>query len=334
VNIVQFAKSAGLSTATVSRAFSEPQKVHPATRERILNLAEHLRYYPNPSGRALVKGRYDTLGLVWPLEVEGAAAPFVQQILAALTQHLIKDDLDLLICPIQRAQLSAVHHADRTLRRSRCDAWILLYPRHNDILIKPLQLSHKPVICLMGHLVELLEWKCVILDQRMWIEDALTRLRANRAKRVLFLGCRADEPDHEERLARFTELAPKYFGRNFKSLPIWPVDPSAVRAAIATEKFDAIIGVDDTAALVGIAACRQLKLSIPQDVQIIGIDVPPASTSHPPLTTYRQPLEEMTAHAVDLALGRSQKSQTFKPVFVSGGTLRCMRHAEHHLDIG
>lgn len=76
MNIVQFAKIAGFSTATISRAFHEPEKTRPETRERILDLADKLGYYPSASGRALVKGRYDAMGLVWPLEVEGAGVPF------------------------------------------------------------------------------------------------------------------------------------------------------------------------------------------------------------------------------------------------------------------
>ncbi len=101
------------------------------------------------------------------------------------------------------------------------------------------------------------------------------------------------------------------------------MEAKTARTLLASEQFDAIIGVDDTAALAGMAACNQLKLSIPGDVQILGIDnLPEGAASKPKLTTYRQPLEEMTAYAVDLALGRCHNSETFNPIFVPGGTLR------------
>ena len=70
MNIVEFAKLANLSTATISRAFHEPDKIRTATRERVLSLADQIGYYPSASARALVKGRHDVLGVVWPLEVE------------------------------------------------------------------------------------------------------------------------------------------------------------------------------------------------------------------------------------------------------------------------
>jgi LacI family transcriptional regulator len=323
MNIVEFAKIADLSTATVSRAFHEPEKIRPATRQRVLDLADQLGYYPNASGRALVKGRHDVLGLVWPLEVEGAGAPFAQRILAALTQQLVSNDLDLLICPVDRRQPVTMEHARRTILRSRCDAWILLYPRHDNVLIHSLRTSHKPVICLIGGLNEYPDWKGVTLDQTSWIEDALHRLRKGGSRRVLFLGCRRQEPDHEERLAAFTTLAPKYFGTNFLTHPTWPVNVDEVAALLATKNIDAVIGVDDAAALIALRACKQADIAVPGKVQIIGIDdSAEAARATPSLATYRQPLDEMAACAVDLAMGRRVRSRKFTATFVPGGSVR------------
>lgn len=323
MNIVEFAKLAGVSTATISRAFHEPEKIRPETRQRVLSLADEHGYYPSASGRALVKGRHDALGLVWPLEVEGAGALFAQRILGFLTQNLVRNDLDLLICPVDRRETATIEHARRTILRSRCDAWVLLYPRHNDILIRSLRASRKPVICLMGRVEECPDWKCVTLDQTSWIADALSRLHALGAKRVLFLGCRQEEPDHEERLAIFTKLAPDYFGRNYLTHPVWPLDDAAVAALICEQKVDAVIGVDDAAALTAVRACQRAGISIPENCQIVGIDdSPDAARATPALTTYRQPLDEMTACAVELALGQRTRSRKFEAQWIPGGSLK------------
>ncbi|MFA7344194.1 MAG: LacI family DNA-binding transcriptional regulator [Terrimicrobiaceae bacterium] len=53
MNIIEFAGRAKVSTASISRAFHEPEKLRPGTRDRILSLARELGYYPSPSGRAL-----------------------------------------------------------------------------------------------------------------------------------------------------------------------------------------------------------------------------------------------------------------------------------------
>ena len=328
MNIVEFSKIAGLSTATVSRAFHEPEKIRPETRQRVLALADEHGYYPNSSGRALVKGRHDVLGLVWPLEVEGAGAPFAQRVLAALTQQLVSADLDLLICPIDRRQPETMEHARRTVLRSRCDGWILLYPRHDEPLVHALRMSRKPVICFMGGLAACPDWKAITLDQHSWIKDALGRFKKSGANRVLFLGGRAGEPDHEERIAAFKALAPRYFGKNARLLPGWPPDPDEVGRLLREESIDAVIGVDDSAALIASEACRRAKLNIPARVQIVGIDDSlEAARATPPLASYRQPLDEMAACAVALAMGNRARLRKFDPAFVPGASVRAAEAA-------
>jgi len=322
MNIHEFSKRAGVSTATVSRAFHEPLKLRGETRDRILAVAQKLGYYPSPSGRALVRGCYDVLGVIWPLEVEGPDAEFAQRTLAALTRHLVANDLDLLVCPVDRKDPAALAHARRTLQRSRCDAWILLYPRLHDALAQSLVDSRKPVVCLMGANPEQPSWKCVRLNQTGWIEDALRRLKAAGCRNVLFLGSRDDEPDHEERRRAFTGLAPKYFGSRSTVLPGWPPDESDLERTITSKSIDAIIGVDDRAALAALSACRRLRLPVPRKVKVVGIDDLSVSTfSSPSLSTYRQPLDEMLGCAVESALGKRRRSRPFEAVFVPRGSL-------------
>ena len=218
---------------------------------------------------------------------------------------------------MDRRQRGSLDHAKQTFPRSRCDAWILLYPRHNDVLIPALRTSRKPVICLMGKLAECPGWKWVVMDQHSWMEDALRRLWRNGARRVLFLGCRRGEPDHEERLAAFNKLAPRFFKRGFLSHPVWPLDVTEVGSLLLAERVDAVIG-DDAAVLTALRAAKQLGIAVPGDIQIIGID--PIHEKGP--ATYRQPLSEMTACAVELALGRRLRSQKFEAVFVPGDSIR------------
>ncbi|MCF3651824.1 LacI family DNA-binding transcriptional regulator [Synoicihabitans lomoniglobus] len=315
MNIMEFAQLAGVSTATVSRAFHEPDKIRPETRSRILALAESVHYYPNPSGRALSKGRHDVLGLVWPLEVEGAETPFIQRVLAALSRQLISHDLDLLICPVDRSQPNSLEHAHRTLRRSRCDGWLLLYPRHDDPLIEALRTSGKPVTCLMGQVPACPAWKSVRLNQHVWIEDALRRLHARDARRVLFFGGRPGEPDNEDRRHAFLELVPR-FCPHHDTLPAWPATAEVVKPRLrGADAVDAIIGVDAAAAHAAVHACRELNLRVPADVAVLSIDVYPdqAGRELSP-ARFAQPLDAMMAYAIELTLGLKNRSRTFAPV--------------------
>ncbi len=60
------AARAGVSPATVSRVFTQPEAVAPETRQRVLAAAEELRYAPNPVARSLARRRTGNLGIVVP----------------------------------------------------------------------------------------------------------------------------------------------------------------------------------------------------------------------------------------------------------------------------
>jgi DNA-binding LacI/PurR family transcriptional regulator len=60
------------------------------------------------------------------------------------------------------------------------------------------------------------------------------------------------------------------------------------------------------------AGCRELGLSIPHDISVVGFDdIHLCQIVSPPLTTVRQPLEALMKSAVDLLIGRmEEKSRT------------------------
>lgn len=59
------ARLAGVSHQTVSRVLNEPDKVRPATRERVQEVMTQLGYSRNLAARALVSGQSALVGVVW-----------------------------------------------------------------------------------------------------------------------------------------------------------------------------------------------------------------------------------------------------------------------------
>ena len=66
MTIRDVAARAGVSRATVSRVFTQPESVTPETRRRVLDAADALRYTPHPVARSLARGRTGNLGMVVP----------------------------------------------------------------------------------------------------------------------------------------------------------------------------------------------------------------------------------------------------------------------------
>src|SRR5437016_14363716 len=66
VTLRDVAREAHVSTATVSRVINGHGNVSDATRERILGIAERLRYVPDSAARSLSTGLTHTIGVLLP----------------------------------------------------------------------------------------------------------------------------------------------------------------------------------------------------------------------------------------------------------------------------
>ena len=84
--IEDVAKLAGVSTATVSRVLSRPAMVRQSTSAHVLRAVEELNYLPDAAARALVSGRTFTVGCVIPTLDHAIFARFTQAMQTTLAQ--------------------------------------------------------------------------------------------------------------------------------------------------------------------------------------------------------------------------------------------------------
>ncbi len=78
------ARLAGVSTATVSRALNTPERVVPATREKVAAAVRELGYLPNFGARAMAARRTNTIGAVIPTMENAIFARGIQAFQEAL----------------------------------------------------------------------------------------------------------------------------------------------------------------------------------------------------------------------------------------------------------
>ena len=62
--IYDVSRLSGVSTATISRAFSNPELVRESTRQKVFEAAEVLHYYPNAIARAMARHRTDKIAFL------------------------------------------------------------------------------------------------------------------------------------------------------------------------------------------------------------------------------------------------------------------------------
>jgi transcriptional regulator with XRE-family HTH domain len=100
---VELAKLAGVSSATISRAFSADSSIKPKTRERILALADEHGFRPNAMARSLNNSQSRLVALV----VNTVANPAEGEGLDQLIHHLqARERMPLLLC--------CANHEDRS----------------------------------------------------------------------------------------------------------------------------------------------------------------------------------------------------------------------------
>jgi LacI family transcriptional regulator len=98
--IVDVARVAAVSVATVSRALSRPERVRPELVARVRSVATRLGYVPHRAARALVSRRSATIGAVVPTVDNAIFAKAIQSLQRALDERgyrllLAFDEYDL-----------------------------------------------------------------------------------------------------------------------------------------------------------------------------------------------------------------------------------------------
>lgn len=94
LTIMDIAREAGVSKATVSRVINNSGAVSPKTKERVLEIIKENKFSPSATARNLSKGTSSAIGFVVP-EIDN---PFFGEILRGVTEITDKNNLTLICC--------------------------------------------------------------------------------------------------------------------------------------------------------------------------------------------------------------------------------------------
>ena len=87
VTILEVAKYAGVSTATVSHVINKTRNVSKETAQRVFDAIDALGYTPNASARTLKTGKTDMIGFIVPDISNLYYATIIQQVEEVLGKH-------------------------------------------------------------------------------------------------------------------------------------------------------------------------------------------------------------------------------------------------------
>jgi LacI family transcriptional regulator len=312
VTVLDVAKAARVSMATVSRVLNGNMHVDDDLRRRVTDAAKRLGYTPHAAARALASQRSWTIGAVIPtLENVNFAVG-----VAALQRRISDAGYTLLLGSSNYDRAEELRQV-KALAAHGVAGMMLVGGRHAPEVYDLLNAKRIPFV---NAWVLDRKHPCVGFDNRE-IGRALARylielghIRFGVISQVARASDRASE-----RVAGIREvLAGSGAPPPREQLIERPYKIDEGRTALCTlmeaaPRPTAVICGTDMLAFGALIGARQLRLAVPRDLSIAGInDIEYAAHLSPPLTTIRLPADEVGHRAADYLLGRINRGETMR----------------------
>jgi DNA-binding LacI/PurR family transcriptional regulator len=296
ITIADIAQVAGTSTATVSRALSDPDKVNAGTRTRIQQIAEELGYTPNRATRSHGAGtRTGLIGLIVP----DMANPFFPPIIKAIQARAIGKQYCVLLADTDE---HAVDEIDRARTMSQhVDGLILVSPRAEDGQLYEL-CGLRPTVLINRTSPNA---SSILLEDAAGINSAIEHLAALGHNRVCYLSGPNRSWSNNQRRKAIEQACSQHDLDLVEYGPFEPQIRAGIAAAdlVAGSGIHAVVAYDDMIALGVMTRLSELGLKVGRDVSVIGIDDSPLSAlAYPGLTSIHVPGAQAGSTAVDTLL--------------------------------
>jgi DNA-binding LacI/PurR family transcriptional regulator len=329
--LAALAATLGVSPATVSNAFNRPDQLSAKLRERILAAAAEAGYAgPDPTARALSRGRRGAIGLVFTERLAYAFSdPAAVLFLEGLARACEDAATGLLLIPVRAGEGDDRHN----VQRAAVDALALYSLPDGDPSVAAALARDVPIVTIDQPQVAGAAF--IGVDDRAAGRAALAHLLELGHRRVTVIAYRLTPERRSGEISRTSQLTASYrttrarlrgyrealeqFGLGWETLTFYESDSNdpdgGARAAtriLATDRRPTAILTDsDQLALGVLQAAAALGLRVPADLSVVGSDdIPAASMVTPALTTIRAQLVEKGEEAGRVLLGQAQGKQT------------------------
>ncbi len=308
VNIAEVARTAGVSTTTVSRVINAVLTVSDDNRRRVLEAIKTLKYRPNPSAQRLAAGKANTIGLIIP-KFEGIfQSYYALQVIKGIGTAAERLGCDLLL---------HITDGKSAINPSSVDGVIFVDIDGCEELLDRMLEERIPTVVL-NHYLEELPVNCVAIDNRTATErvvDYFVKLGHREIATItgdLKTQAGLDRFDGFVKAMKARQLPVKDEYIRFGDFSL----PSARAAAEALltlkNRPTAVFAASDDMALETINVALAKGIRVPEELSIVGFDDNPvAANARIPLTTVRQPLSDMGRTGMELLVQQLKgKKQT------------------------
>jgi len=299
------ARAARVSTTTVSRYLNKNIVLPDETAARIDGAILALRYRPNVVARRLLKGATEIIGLATP----DIGNPFFAELASAVEARAAEHGYSVILCSTGNRLDKELAYLERLASR-HADGLLFLTNHGDDGALRRAFESRRNVVLLDEDIKGLDAPKIFVenerggyLATRCLIEAGHVKIAHISGPRTLF-SVQEREKGFRRAVGESGAEVPEafvLFGRYDREFG----REAAQKLLSLPEKPTAIFAASDYLVMGVLDALRQMGLSAPRDVSLVGFDdMPFASLLDPPITTIRQPVRQMGERGVDLLLAR------------------------------
>lgn len=306
VTIKDLAKLAGVSYSTVSKALNGDPLIKPATRQKVLAIAEKHHYRKNIMATQLSSGKSNIIGFV----LDELGNPLFSNISKKLHQELRSRGYQMiLVVPTDGLEIFT------QLRVDGCIFWDYM-PDHRDQFLREFANIKIPYFLLGSD--ESPNSPYIKIDRKEGIYKAVEHLKFYGHKRIGFIG------DSQEIKLRGFKEALMRTGLAFSSDSILPAHSSWEDGYLAVRNYSfgeqsptAFIGLNNMVTRGALRALLEAGYDVPRDISLIGYDdTPDMQHAEVAITTIGPPLDELASQAAELIVALIKNESMEYPVVI------------------
>jgi DNA-binding LacI/PurR family transcriptional regulator len=295
VTVRELARIAGVSPSTVSRAMTQPHLVAPARRAAILRLAAELDYAGGREGHGGF-GATANIALVVP-DIEN---PVFAAVVKGAQQRARRGGYAVFIADSEEdAELEAELV---TVLSKQVDGLVLFSPRMPPEALA--EHAAKMPIVLVNRVLD--DVDSIVFDNAEGMRYALEHLHALGHRRVAYIAGPRDSWSNQARTEGLHAAEAELEGIELIELghvaPVFQGGVASADRAVASGAT-AVVCYNDLVALGVLSRLAHRRISVPEEMSVIGFDdVPAATLVSPALTTLAVPMRQLGRDAFDRLL--------------------------------
>lgn len=302
ITMLDVARKAGVSKATVSRVLAGNRYVSKTTQQKVFKAIEETGYRPNLLARSLATQKSQNIGLIVTHSLFNG--PYFSELLyqtATLTNNYGRQ----LILADGKTCADDERAAIEFLLDLRCDA-IIIYPRFLDTAaLEAIIDQHDIPIMVVNRQLQQHPEHCVWASHQQNTFDAVSYLIERGHHEIAFISGLPGSPTAAARLAGYRQALTAH-ALPFADERVLPGAWTPESGQLATRQlldsgvpFSALMASNDDMAIGAALALSAAGRRLPQDVSLMGFDdIRMAEFFLPPLTTVHVPVAEMIQHTL------------------------------------